>query len=363
MPEPDTVALRLCEASKSTSPDPLISAVALRAFRLPAWILPEPLIVVLDQTRARRFNGSGANPNAITRFRPWCIILSMIIPIKSPNDFSFAECLNAHGWKSLHPFAWDGATSTLERVEEFEPGNAVLLRIRATESFVEVETDGDVDENEVVRRVLHMLQLDLAIDGFHAYCVESPQLLHIPATRQGRMLRSPTLFEDVLKVICTTNTTWTQTISMVARIVDAYGTPLASDPARKAFPTPLQIVEDSLEEFSGKARLGYRNASAYKIASDVASGTLVLESLRDPDLTSHELYKRLIALPGVGPYAASCLMIYLGRYDRVNVDSWARTLVGKELGRPVSDKEAHAFFEEYGDWKALVYHFYPWREG
>ena len=55
-------------------------------------------------------------------------------------------------------------------------------------------------------------------------------------------------------------------------------------------------------------------------------------------------------------------MIYLGRYDRVNVDSWARTMVGKELGRPVMDKQAHAFFEPYGEWKALVYHFYKWRE-
>ena len=61
------------------------------------------------------------------------------------------------------------------------------------------------------------------------------------------------------------------------------------------------------------------------------------------------------------PYAASCLMIYLGRYERVNVNSWARTLVGQELGRTVTDKEAHSFFEEYGKWKALVYHFYPWR--
>jgi hypothetical protein len=55
-------------------------------------------------------------------------------------------------------------------------------------------------------------------------------------------------------------------------------------------------------------------------------------------------------------------MIYSGRYDRVNVDSWARMMVGKELGRSVTDKEVHAFFEPYGEWKALVYHFYNWRQ-
>jgi len=75
-----------------------------------------------------------------------------------------------------------------------------------------------------------------------------------------------------------------------------------------------------------------------------------------------DLTKKLLTLPGIGPYAASCLLIYLGRYDRVNVDSWARTMVGRELGHAVTDKEVHAFFEPYGEWKALVYHFYPWKD-
>jgi len=204
--------------------------------------------------------------------------------------------------------------------------------------------------------------LDLPMGDFHKYCSRHKKLTHVPRLKQGRLLVSPTVFEDVVKVICTTNTTWAQTKSMVARIVDAYGKPNLSEPSRNAFPTPQRILSDTLEEFSAKAKLGYRNASVYKIASDIAAGILDLEELRSPEITTTDLNKRLLALPGVGPYAASCLMIYLGRYERVNVDSWARTLVGKELGRSVTDKEVHAFFEEFGEWRALVYHFYPWRE-
>ena len=37
-------------------------------------------------------------------------------------------------------------------------------------------------------------------------------------------------------------------------------------------------------------------------------------------------------------------------------------MVGRELGRPVTDKEVHAFFDEFGEWKALAYHFYPWKD-
>ena len=108
--------------------------------------------------------------------------------------------------------------------------------------------------------------------------------------------------------------------------------------------------------------MGYRSASVHKIATDIAEGRLDLESWSDPSIPSDDLYKRLLSLPGIGPYAASCLLIYLGRYDRVNIDSWARTLVGKELGRKVTDKEVHEFFEQYGKWRALVYQFYPWRK-
>jgi 3-methyladenine DNA glycosylase/8-oxoguanine DNA glycosylase len=289
----------------------------------------------------------------------------MTIHIDTPPNFDVPECINAHGWRQLAPFSWDADTQTLERVEELGTGNVALLTIRAGDGGRTVEVDvtgGDAAEHGVVRRVRHMLQLDLPLDRFHDYCSGRPELSHVPALRQGRMLRSPSLFEDTSKVVATTNTTWSQTKSMVRRIVDSFGSPLPTDPTRLAFPRPDQIASVTLEEFSAKARLGYRNASVHCLARDVAEGRLDLESWDDPAIPSNDLYKRLLSLPGVGPYAAACLMIYLGRYDRVNVDSWARMMVGKELGRTVTDKEARDFFEPYGEWKALVYHFYKWRE-
>lgn len=286
----------------------------------------------------------------------------MTIQIDTPDDFDFLECINAHGWRSLLPFAWDAHTGTLERVEEFGPGSVALLKVRGASGAVTVDIDGDPPTGDVVRRVRHMLQLDLPMNAFHRYCTEHPDMSHVPTLRQGRMLRSPTLFEDVLKVIATTNTTWSQTKGMVARIVDGFGTAFPGDPSKHAFPRPDQIGSISRDEFSAGARMGYRSDAVYRIALDTVEGRLDLESWQDPGITTPDLFKRLTGLPGVGPYAASCLLIYLGRYNRVNVDSWARMMVGKELGRTVTDKEAHAFFEPYGEWKALVYHFYPWKE-
>jgi 3-methyladenine DNA glycosylase/8-oxoguanine DNA glycosylase len=285
----------------------------------------------------------------------------MQIPIPVPPNFSFSETLSAHGWRRLLPFLWDEQTQTLERVEELAAGTVMRLWLRADEGRVLVDMAGG-DEAEVVRRVRRMLQLDLPLSAFHAYCRSRPELGHIVECRKGRMLRCATLFEDAVKVIATTNTTWTQTIAMTARLVEHFGAPLPQAPERHAFPTPARIASVPFDEFAAKARMGYRNAYVHTIATRVASNELDLEAWQDGSLTAGELRKRLLSLPGIGPYGAACLMLYLGKPEHVNADSWARMLLSKELGRPVTDKEVLTFFEGYGAWRGLVYNFYAWKQ-
>jgi 3-methyladenine DNA glycosylase/8-oxoguanine DNA glycosylase len=149
---------------------------------------------------------------------------------------------------------------------------------------------------------------------------------------------------------------------MTRRFVDAYGLAHPTTPGCHAFPLPEQIAEVPFEQFESVARFGYRNLAIHNLACRISAGELDIELLRDPSIDTQELWKRLLALRGIGPYAASCLMIYLGRYSRVNVDSWARMMVSKELKRQVVDKDVHDFFAPYGEWGGLVYHFYPWCE-
>lgn len=290
----------------------------------------------------------------------------MSVEILVPADFSFSETLSAHGWRRLLPFVWDEAEQVLERAEKLSRG-VVLIRLRGLVDRVQVEVQGDVAgdevaEEEVVRRVRRMLQLDLPLDAFHAYCRTRPELGHIAECRRGRMLRCSTLHEDAVKVIATSNTTWAQTIAMTGRLVEHFGAPFPGDPARRAFPTPARIASVPFDEFAAQAKMGYRNASVYQLATAIADGSLDLEAWQDESLTAGDLRKRLLSLPGIGPYGAACLMLYLGKPEHVNADSWARMLLSKELGRPVTDKEVLAFFEGHGQWRGLVYNFYPWKE-
>lgn len=290
----------------------------------------------------------------------------MIVELPVPSDFSFSETLSAHGWRRLLPFTWDEAEQVLERTEELSHG-VVLLRMRSLQDRLVVELKGDaerpqVTEADIARRVRRMLQLDLPLSDFHAYCLSRPELAVVAESRQGRMLRCATLFEDTLKVIATSNTTWAQTIAMTARLVEHFGAPLPQAPERHAFPSPQRIAAIPFEEFAAKARMGYRNQYVYSLSTAIANGLLDLEAWQDGSLPAEELRKRLLSLPGIGPYGAACLMLYLGKPEHVNADSVARALLSRELGRPVTDKEVHTFFEAHGKWRGLVYNFYPWKQ-
>ena len=280
--------------------------------------------------------------------------MELVLP--TPADFSFTETVSAHGWRRLLPFEWHENTQTLSRAEALTDGRVAALEIRAEGREVRVRTDTDCDQTALAARVKRMLQLDLPLDDFHAYCRTRPELAHLADCRRGRLLRSPTLWEDTVKVIATTNTTWAQTIAMSSRLVAEFGA------EGTAFPTPTQIAAVPFEDFAAKARMGYRAAYVHAIATAISDGTLDLESWQTDDLTAAELRKRLLSLPGIGPYGAACLLLYLGKPAAVNSDSVARAALSQELGRPVTDKEVHAFFEAHGQWRGLVYNFYPWRE-
>ena len=280
--------------------------------------------------------------------------MELVIP--TPADFSFPETVSAHGWRRLLPFVWNEEAQTLSRAEAFGDGRVAALEIRAEVGEVRIRNDTDCDKSELAARVRRMLQLDLPLDDFHAYCRTRPELVPLAEHKRGRLLRCPTLWEDTVKVIATTNTTWAQTISMTARLVAEFGT------EGRAYPTPAQIAAVPLDDFAAKARMGYRAAYVHAIAAAIAEGSLDLEAWQAADLPADDLRKRLLSLPGIGPYGAACLMLYLGKPAHVNSDSVARAALSQELGRPVTDKEVHAFFKAHGPWRGLVYNFYPWKK-
>jgi len=289
----------------------------------------------------------------------------MRLTLSARPPFSLSAVVNSHGWISLVPFGKDDRTGGLTRVEQLDSGRVVEMGVREAPGGVSVEVDGELSEterDEVTRKVEWMLGLDQDFSAFYALAREEPKLARIAQQAQGRLLRSPTLFEDVVKTILTTNTTWSGTIRMVESLVTQFGQPLPADPARRAFPIPERLAGADEETLRSVARLGYRAPYVLELARSVDSGALDLESLKTVEIPAIQLRQRLLAIKGVGAYAAANLLMLLGRYDFVPVDSWAVKMVSHEWhgGQPIGRAEVEAAFEHWGAWQGLAYWFWDW---
>jgi N-glycosylase/DNA lyase len=103
-------------------------------------------------------------------------------------------------------------------------------------------------------------------------------------------------------------------------------------------------------------RAGYRGRYLRALAVSVAEGTVDLERLGAGDVDDDEVAARLQALPGIGPYAASHVMVLLGRYSRLILDSWTRPKYARLVGcTDVSDAAIVERFSPYGRWAGLAF--------
>ena len=269
-----------------------------------------------------------------------------------------ARTLASHGVASLPPSRIDEETWTLEVTLPLPRTGARTVRVgpeRDTHARVELlgPSVGERSRAHLLAQLRRMFRLDEDLSPFYSVA-RGDELLAWAALGAGRMLRSPTVFEDVVKTICTTNTAWGGTVRMVRGLVDQLGAKAPT--GAHAFPTARAIAEAPEEFFRDVARAGYRGPYIRTLATSVASGELDLEQLSDPELPDLEVEQRLLALPGVGPYAAAHVMLTsLGRYSRLVLDSWTRPTYAKLTGRKASDKTIERRFRRYGDFAGLAF--------
>jgi 3-methyladenine DNA glycosylase/8-oxoguanine DNA glycosylase len=273
----------------------------------------------------------------------------------------FARTIVSHGVAELPPNRVDLAARTLETTLPV-PGGARTVRLTHARGKLHVDVVAGATaarmRDALAATVAHMFRLDEDLSGFYAVVSTDGELAWC-ASGAGRMLRAPTVFEDVVKTICTTNTAWSGTRKMTAALVDNLG--VQAPGGARTFPTATAMAEADESFYRDVARAGYRGPYLKTLASAVAAGRLDLEQLNDPALPDEEVAERLLALPGVGPYAAAHVMLTsLGRYSRLVLDSWTRPTYAKLAGarRTVKDTTIERRFKRYGDWAGLAFWLY-----
>jgi 3-methyladenine DNA glycosylase/8-oxoguanine DNA glycosylase len=270
-----------------------------------------------------------------------------------------ARTLASHGVASLPPAHIDEAAWTIQTTLPVPRGARTVVVSPSTTANARIElVRGSAPprvRDALVRALRHMFRLDEDLSPFYEVARADADLAWA-AGGAGRMLRSPTVFEDVVKTICTTNCAWGGTVRMVTALVDHLGTP-APGTRLRTFPSPAAMAEVGESFYRDEARAGYRGAYLRQLAADVASGAIDLEELNDPGLSDEEVEAALLALPGVGAYAAAHVMLTsLGRYSRLVLDSWTRPTYAKLVGRKqVADKTIARRFKPYGQYAGLAF--------
>jgi 3-methyladenine DNA glycosylase/8-oxoguanine DNA glycosylase len=270
--------------------------------------------------------------------------------------------LASHGVADLPPNVIDEDARRLETTLALPRARARTIRISAGRpgfALVEAERVGARDAVLLADAARQILRLDADLSPFYDVARADPDLAWA-AAGAGRMLRSPTVFEDVVKTICTTNCAWSATVRMTGALVSELG--VEAPDGRRAFPAPEAMAAAGERFYKEVVRAGYRGAYLRTLAGDVAAGRLDLEVLNDPELPDDEVAARLLALPGCGPYATAHMMMLLGRYSRLILDAWTRPKYARLNGRKAGDSTIARRFRRYGEYAGLAFWLYLTRD-
>ncbi len=282
--------------------------------------------------------------------------------------------LLSHGLASLPPMSIQPTPPSLEVTLALKSGRPRTVGITpSNDSTVRVQVRGrpvgSRAEEEIKLLVRRLFNLGEDLSEFYAAAAEDPGLSWV-VSGAGRMMRSPTVFEDVVKTICTTNCSWSLTEKMVGALVEQLGEPAPDAPAEavagRAFPTAAAMAGVNERFYRDVVRAGYRSPHLLALARNVANRDVDLEELAraGPDeLSDEEVDERLQSLPGIGPYAAAHIMMLLGRHSRLILDSWTRPKFARVAGmKSARDTTIVRRFKRYGRYAGLAFWLYITRD-
>lgn len=272
-----------------------------------------------------------------------------------PGGFSFKATVYSHGWCELLPFELDETNWQLSYVFRDADGSALPGTMYEEGARLRIDLgQRPLDPLAVIDTARHVLFLDDDLSGFYTLVEGHARLGWVTKKRAGRLLRSATVYEDLVKTICTTNCSWGLTKIMVTNLVEKIGSPAAN--GKRAFPTAEAMAAFSSDLYRSEIKAGYRAPYFVELAEAVAAGKLDPEAWLTSDLPTAELKKEMKKVKGVGDYAAENLLKLVGRYDGLALDSWLRAQFYKNHNgeKVCPDKKIERHYKKYGPWRGLA---------
>jgi 3-methyladenine DNA glycosylase/8-oxoguanine DNA glycosylase len=287
-------------------------------------------------------------------------MISEQFQVTAPRGFNFWRTVYSHGWCALPPFSIQKEKATFSRIVVLEDGSlAECIMKDAGDRITVLARSESPLTRERKAHIKHQLKVCLRLDEemseFYAEARRFPRFRWIPKAGAGRLLRAPTVFEDVVKMICTTNCSWSLTEVMVQNLTTQLGK--SFEDGKYSFPTPQAIAGKSDAFLRKHIRAGYRSPYLLELAEKVSSGKLEIESWRTSTAPTEDLFKTVRSVKGMGDYAAGNILKLLGRYDYLGLDSWVRSRFYDihTKGRKVKDSTIDKHYAPLGKYRGLFF--------
>jgi len=260
---------------------------------------------------------------------------------------------HVHVWKNLTPFYWDYNDNSLTFALLIS-GSSVDISAIQNSNVVETKVTSKTSLNtKTLDQIRGCLRRSL---GLH---IDTSELLHIAKKMgsdyaelvkkgAGRLLRSPTLWEDAAKTLFTTNCSWALTKKMCESICSkAFAPPSPS--GSYPFPQPHPISKIKSEKLKTLMPVGYR-AEYLKLLAERFSIDPDLEEIQN-DSYSHQEAKKIVGeFKGFGAYASTHLLVLSGYYNEIPIDTVVATYLKRihRVRKPQSFIKRH--YRKWGDY-------------
>ncbi|MEI6132330.1 MAG: DNA glycosylase [Bacillota bacterium] len=262
-----------------------------------------------------------------------------VITLRANGDFSLVHtfsCGQAFRWREQDSSRYLGtvgnyAVEITVEAALMAPPNAAMLRIAGpgiagTEAFWTEYLDLKRD-------------YDSLCAGFAA--LDEHMARAIDFSRGLRLLKQP-FFEVLISFIISQNNNVPRISGIIERISLECGTQLTD--YAFAFPTPEQLARLTETDFA-RLGAGYRSSYLAKITRLYLEGRIDAESLSASGF--HHARNTLIALPGIGPKVADCVLLFGGiHYEAFPSDVWVKRVMGELYGL-VGGSDIFHFAESY----------------
>jgi len=268
-----------------------------------------------------------------------------------PADFSLPRDACSYGYFLLAPNHWQPRDQSFSRVVNLQGGPAKVTVVQpdGPGKPLKATSDRTISKPERLQAIAmftRMLRLDEpseTIADFHRVDRRWKK------AGAGRLCRSPSFFEDVIKTVTSCNVAWPSTIRMNERLCHVVG-------QAGAFPTPQRLARTRANTLRARCSVGYRDQRivdlAKLFATPVNRGGVDVAWFEDPSTLDDAIHEKLLGWPGIGPYAAANIMQLLGRYARLPLDSESvrhgKTLLGFKGSDAQIMKQVKAHFEPFG---------------